>query len=476
MIFVYHVILLLLKQHEYIHFSSLRRSLILKNKHAMIFPTPALRSFFFSLLVITFSSIIIADASSFVPLQPPSYPLAVRTPFLQAWLPVTSSNKGLLPACKAEWWDGSSLGWGTIVRVDGTSYTIFGDLTNTQAVQIEAQYTTTQSIFLLQAGAVNVTANFFSPVSPNNHTRHSMPFSYYTLTATSNDGNEHVVEFYNELGVNWAGPSGALNWNYTQDDDLVYYAITSQSDIPFSLNKDDHQMANYGSTVFSTQLFSGLTNQSGEASSLRNSFTTNGSLTGAQDLPVDNDGTIAFAHSLGSINEAQTITIVVGNYREKAINYLRKTRTPYFRSKYFDLTSALKAFHIDYDDALDEAMEMDQNLEAEASLISSNYSDILRLSVRQMFGAMEITIPYETLDTKDILSFLKEISTDGNVNTADVIFPMLPGLYIMAPNWIKYLIQPLLDYQLSGKWPRITAVHDLGKPPRSWFLRWVTSC
>lgn len=406
---------------------------------------------------------ITAHASSFIPFQPPSYPLAVRTPFLQAWLPSTAG--GLLPASKAKWWDGTSIGWGTIARVDNVSYTIFGDLTNTLAVQTEAQFTSAHSTFLLQAGAVNITADFFSPVSPNNHVRHSLPLAYYTLTVVSADDEEHVVEIYNELGVNWAGPNGALNWTYTEDDagGLVYYSISTASDIPFTANPRGKAMAEYGNVIFSTMLSSGLTNQSGDATTLRNSFTANGSLSGVQGLPAESDGTIAFAQTLGAVKEAQDVKIVVGNIRNKAINYLGTIRTPFYRSQYPDATSALQHFYDDYDDANAESLQLDQNITEEATAISSNYSDILRLSMRQIFGGMEITIPYDTLNTSDILSFLKEISTDGNVNTADVIFPMLPGLYVMAPEWIKFLIQPLLDYQMTGDWPNVWAVHDLGK-------------
>lgn len=349
-----------------------------------------------------------------------------------ALLYLLAASLSCFPAGRAHWWDGIVLGWGTIVRVDNVSYTIFGDLlTTTQADQIEAQYTSTHSIFLLQAGSVNVTAEFFSPVSPNNLVRHSLPFSYYNITLESADGDEHVVEIYDEVGANWVGPTSALSFDYTEDDagQVAFYALSTMSDIPFTASQGDSSMAKYGQTIFSTQLSSGLTTQTGDATTLRALFTTGGWLSGVQAMPTDNDnGTIAFAHSLGSVKEAQQVQIVVGNVREKAVNYLGSSRTPYYRSQYPENGTALQHFYAEYNNALAEALELDSNITVEATPISANYSDILRLSVRQTFGGMEITIPYDTLNTSDVLSFPKEISTDGNVNTADVIFPMLPGL------------------------------------------------
>lgn len=78
------------------------------------------------------------------------------------------------------------------------------------------------------------------------------------------------------------------------------------------------------------------------------------------------------------------------------------------------------------------------------------------------FGAMEVTVPSNTLSIDDTFVFLKEISSDGNVNALFVIYPTFPILYILAPDFIRYLIQPYLIYLDSGYWPKAYSVHDLG--------------
>ena len=72
----------------------------------------------------------------------------------------------------------------------------------------------------------------------------------------------------------------------------------------------------------------------------------------------------------------------------------------------------------DYATAETQANEMDSNLHDKVVIAAGqNYADIVALSTRQTFGAMDLTIPSDTLDTDDFMVFMKEISSDGNVNT-----------------------------------------------------------
>ena len=62
---------------------------------------------------------------SATPFNPPSVPLAIRSPYLSAWLP-----QGNGVALNDEWpqfWTGQILGWAGYVKVDGTPYVFLGD-------------------------------------------------------------------------------------------------------------------------------------------------------------------------------------------------------------------------------------------------------------------------------------------------------------------------------------------------------------
>jgi hypothetical protein len=63
--------------------------------------------------------------------------------------------------------------------------------------------------------------------------------------------------------------------------------------------------------------------------------------------------------------------------------------------------------------------------------------------------------------------FLKEISSDGNVNTLDVLYQSWPIWISLNPDYIKMLFEPIIAYlevpvsQGQG-WPEKFTVHDLG--------------
>ena len=78
------------------------------------------------------------------------------------------------------------------------------------------------------------------------------------------------------------------------------------------------------------------------------------------------------------------------------------------------------------------------------------------------FGALELTIPLDTLDTSNPYVFLKEISSDGNVNTIDVIYPMFPIMNVLDPTWIKMVLAPVAAYLDTCDWPHPYTIHDLG--------------
>lgn len=86
-----------------------------------------------------------------------------------------------LPSSSPQFWAGNNLTWGIIARVDGTTYDLFGITSKisgtSEASVVSASFTSTHSIFTLTAGSATFKLDFFSPVSPSNYLRQSLPFS-----------------------------------------------------------------------------------------------------------------------------------------------------------------------------------------------------------------------------------------------------------------------------------------------------------
>jgi hypothetical protein len=67
----------------------------------------------------------------------------------------------------------------------------------------------------------------------------------------------------------------------------------------------------------------------------------------------------------------------------------------------------------DYSGALDRANAFDNKINGDASKISSDYADVVAISVRQALGAIEITISKNgdgSFNTDDVIVFMKGLT------------------------------------------------------------------
>lgn len=378
-----------------------------------------------------------------------------------AWLPGNLASS--LPSSAPQFWSGNDLAWSVIVRVDGVAYNVFGvtdSLDGTQNASVsEATFTSTHSTFTLTAGEATVELDFFSPVSPKNYLRQSLPFSYLTVTVS---GTSSSVQVYSDIDDTWTGQSGASSWSYSTNGTTGVYQITPSN--PALYSESDNGQALWGEAVYATKPSNGstLTSESGSPSTVRSAFVSDGALSDSHSSWTSG-GVVGFAHDLGTISSSSAVTFAIGHVREEAINYLGSAQTGYYRASYPETVAAVTYFLDDYSDAASESTTFDDLIQSSGtSAYGSNYSDILALSVRQVFGGIELTIPNDSLDTDDAQAFIKEISSDGNINTVDVIYATFPIFYVLNPDLIRLLITPVFKYLEEGSYTESYAPHDLG--------------
>lgn len=128
-------------------------------------------------------------------------------------------------------------------------------------------------------------------------------------------------------------------------------------------------------------------------------------------------------------------------------------------ASWFSSVEALLDFHyLDYNSAATLATNYSAQLAIDAYKSGSDdYVDVVALTARQVLGA---TVFSGTPD--DPILFMKEISSNGNFQTIDVIFPSFPFFLYTNPRWLAYLLEPLIEHTLSGQYPNKYAMHDLG--------------
>ncbi|KAL9085348.1 MAG: hypothetical protein Q9165_007639 [Trypethelium subeluteriae] len=99
---------------------------------------------------------------------------------------------------------------------------------------------------------------------------------------------------------------------------------------------------------------------------------------------------------------------------------------------------------------------------------AESYYSIVALSARQVMGAYVLTVPStntcqnSTVNQSEPLMFQKEISSDGNVNTVDVMFPAMPWFLYANPELLRFNLEPLYQNQEDGFYPNGYSMHDLG--------------
>ncbi|EME48454.1 hypothetical protein DOTSEDRAFT_118143 [Dothistroma septosporum NZE10] len=393
----------------------------------------------------------------------PSYPLAVKSPYLSTWVP--GSQLSDIATARPQFWTGEELTWPILARVDGTSYALFGstdDLPSSieAATTIDVSYTATHTYFCVSAGDVDFVLDFFSPVYPKTEdfALHSLPYSYLTVNATSTEN----VQILNAIDQSWTAQGGAASINYTTVGTTGFFWYHNDDEIPFV---EDSDRATWGSTILATTVTSnGSFYAHGTASDLYSAFVTGGTLSNYSRSYGSGDDLTALVHDLGAIN-GNSVTFAVGLDRVQAVSYLGVAQTGYYRTVWPELPDAVDFFLCNYDDALAYSLTLDSIVRSKTESVSdewgSQYAEICEASFRQAIAPIELTVPLCDLGAAPS-AFLKEISSNGNMETVDLIFQSWPIFIHLNPDWIILQFRPILEYLATGRWPQAWVIHDLG--------------
>jgi hypothetical protein len=406
-------------------------------------------------------------ASSMSPIRPAATPLLVRGPYVNTW---QASNSA--PGTWSTFWNGNVKAITGIARIDGTSYLFFGapsaSIVGQQMTQTQLEVTPTQSRYLFQAGGVTLYLTFLSPVEASDIQRLSMPFGYLIAQAHSNDGNTHTVNLYFDISGEWAhGTSSTLiNWQEQQvahsGGNLTVMTVTPSSPTVLAETND---YPSWGQAVWATNTQSNLSYQSGADTTIRSQFVSQGTLNNTMDTNMprainNNWPVFAFDFALGSINGTPTspLVLALGHVRQPAVSYQGNQVPPLWQSYWSSWQQMLAFFYDDFSAALSRANTLDASITAAAvSAGGFHYAALCALATRQAFGGVELVNT-----TAAPWMFLKEISSDGNVSTIDVVYPSFPIFYYLNPTLLSLLLAPILTYTESGLWPQTYCVHDLG--------------
>ena len=414
-----------------------------------------------------------AAAQTFTPIKPPAVPLVTRAPYMNTWM---RNSTGIAPGTWEEYWNGNVKAITGIAYIDNVAYLFLGAPNGVpnRMTQKSLQVTSTQSIFTFNAGGVDLSVDFLSPVEANDLKRLSIPLTDISTTAVSSDGQAHTVSVYFDISGEWAHGDSAQQIRWAPETialnadgsgsagSLSAWTVTPATPVVLQQVND---YPSWGTVLWATQSASALTTQSGADTTVRARFVTNGSLDGSNDAnqprAISNAWPVfAFSNAFGSVGTTATspFKLLLGHVRDPAVSYLGGGKSSLWKQYWTNYEGMLAFAYNDSAAAFKRADKQDKKLQTAAKQAGgAHYAAVAELALRQAFAGTELVGT-----TSDPWLYLEEISSDDNVQTVDVMYPAMPAFLYMNPELVRYMIAPIMTYAESGHWPQTFAPHDLG--------------
>ncbi|GAB7322132.1 hypothetical protein MBLNU13_g03152t1 [Cladosporium sp. NU13] len=424
-------------------------------------------------------------------LTPPVLPLIVRNPYLSTWL----GNARDDPWSKwPMFYTGEEMGFSLLASVpeSSTVYPLLGrphDSLDDKSshynlsfpVYLGAKYdaSTTNLSYTIPSpksrddAPVELTISFLSPITPTSTLRQAIPAAYIKVYVKG----DFDVNIYMDVNGQWvSGNRGSeIVWSLeeTKFEDAQHLKSWKVQRKTQQLFTEWADRAEWGTLYFTGP--QDVSHESGVSGQLRHRFSKTNILNNTVDEEfrtiMDEEPVFAFSKNFNlsskkgdasSGSKEDSVLFTISHIQDPVTQFASSRGLTYMRplwQSYFATDMALITFHYeDYKHAAKLAANYSTQLANDAYLSGSdNYKDIVALSARQVMGATSFS---GTPDNP--ILFLKEISSNGNSQTVDVIFPAFPFFLYTNPRWLAYLLEPLIEHMLSGQYPNDYSMHDLG--------------
>jgi hypothetical protein len=420
-------------------------------------------SVFVFVFVLTFYSAAVNGAEK--PFRPPAVPLVTSDPFLSIWSEGDNLNEST-----TRHWTRREHSLATLIRIDGQTLRLMGNEPKNIPVlpQSGVEVLPTRSIYQFENGMVHVTFTFMTPALPDDLDAFSLPLSYLSWEVKSLDGRPHAVSLFqsvsSQLVVN--SPAEKVQWGRDNTGGLLALRVGTEAQRILGSSGDDHRI-NWGYAYLAGNEKQAR-GASGGTEALMDSFVKEGRLPNLDDSRMprpanDSQPVLALMLDLGNVGVAAVSRHVTIAYDEIfSIKYFGKNLRPYWRRNGASAMKMLKRAEHDYQDLTRRCAAFDSEVMADATRVGGEkYARMCALAYRQCAAACGLAAD----DKRQPLFFTKENTSNGDIATVDVFFPMDPQWILFSPALAKATLVPILSYAASWHWKFPNAPHDLGTYP-----------
>ena len=397
--------------------------------------------------------------------RPPAVPLVTFDPYLSIW---SAADK--LTDRNTQHWTKHEHSLASLIRVDGQTFRLMGnDPAGVPALpQVGLTVTPTRSRYEFEGADIHVSLTFLTPALPQDLEALSLPLSYLTWEVRSVAGQAHAVSLYDstssELVVNQQ--TEKVNWAREKAGRLTALRIGTVAQPVVGSSGDDHRI-NWG-YAYAAAPTGESTAAMGADETLLESFVRHGQLPATDDLQMpravnDHEPVLAFAFDLGQVRATPVTRQVIVAYDEiAAVKYFGKKLLPFWKRKGATAEAMLQKASREYPKLARRCAEFDAELTADATKLGGGkYAQMVALAYRQCVAACGLAAD----DNQQPLFFTKENTSNGDIATVDVFFPMDPQWVLLSPTLAKATLVPILSYANSWHWKFPNAPHDLGTYP-----------
>jgi hypothetical protein len=399
------------------------------------------------------------------PFRPPAVPLVTFNPYLSIW-----SEADHLTDDNTRHWTRRAHSLVSLIRIDGQACRLMGkDPAGVPALpQVGLQVTPTRSIYDFEDGQVHVTLTFMTAALPDDLEVLARPLSYVTWQVRAVDGKAHTVSIYDstssQLAVN--EPREKVVWARVSPSGLTALQVGTQEQPILGSCGDDHRI-NWG-YAYAVAPRGQVKAAIGANAALLNGFVERGELPAQDDMRMpravnDDQPVMAFVFDLGKVGAKPVAHHMFVAYDEVySIRYYGKKLRPYWRRNGATPADLFAAAERDYPRLVQRCADFDRELTADLTRAGGDrYARIAALAYRQALAACGLAADAN----KQPLYFTKENTSNGDIATVDVFYPMDPILLLLSPTLAKVSLVHVLMYSASPHWKFPNAPHDLGTYP-----------
>ncbi|GMH80611.1 hypothetical protein TrST_g636 [Triparma strigata] len=274
-----------------------------------------------------------------------------------------------------------------------------------------------------------------------------LPTNYVTYTVESSDGGDHDVEVYFDVtGEGIVHPSEEIEMRRGGGEVESLRIGGTEQDVLGGTG----DRINWGYFYLNVgKDAEGVATSLSSDVSCRSLFYNHGYLPDDDDNLVrkvnDNWPVMAVKFDLnveGNASNSNFLTLTMDEV--KSMDYFGTEVLPWWKTIYEKAEDMIEAGFEFYEQVIKDTEAYDEKLIEEFTEVGGEkYSDLLSLVHRQTTGATaKTTSPIDG----EPWHWMKEISSDGDVSTVDVIYPAAPFFLYLAPETLRRMFMPLLFY------------------------------